>query len=153
MKSKLEHWLKEENLTKIKDWMQDGCTLTDLATRMGISRATLRSWRAKHQELDDAINEGAIPADDGAENSLYKRVTGMTVTERHYEERYCKETQQFEKVLVKEVVKELPPDTKACIYWLQNRRPDKWKDKREIDLDSSSREFKMIIQGGEDLAE
>ena len=51
MKSKLEHWLKEENLTKIKDWMQDGCTLTDLATRMGISRATLRSWRAKHQEF------------------------------------------------------------------------------------------------------
>ncbi len=152
MKSKLEHWLKEENLTKIKDWMQDGCTLTDLAKRMGISRATLRSWREKHKELADVITEGAIPADNNVENSLYQRAVGMTVTERHYEERYIKETESFVKVLAKEVVKELPPDTKACIYWLQNRRPEKWQDKRDISPDKD-REFKMIIQGGEDLAE
>ena len=136
MKSKLEHWLLPENLKKIKEWMTEGCTLTDLSKRMGVSRATLRSWRAKHKELDETITDGAIPADSNVENALYQRAVGMTLTERYYEERYNKETQKMVKVLVKEVVKEVAPDTKACIYWLKNRLPDKWQDRREVVIDS-----------------
>ncbi len=26
-----------------------------------------------------------------------------------------------------------PPDTAACIFWLKNRQPDKWKDKQDLE--------------------
>jgi len=31
-------------------------------------------------------------------------------------------------------MKYYPPDTKACIFWLTNRRPDLWSDKVRIDV-------------------
>lgn len=41
-----------------------------------------------------------------------------------------KEKDDMEKmVITKEVVKEVIPDTTAQIFWLKNRRPDKWRDK------------------------
>ena len=29
----------------------------------------------------------------------------------------------------------IPPDTTAQIFWLKNRRPDKWRDKQKDDTD------------------
>ena len=34
-------------------------------------------------------------------------------------------------VITKETKKEIPPDTLAQIFWLKNRKPDKWRDKPE----------------------
>ena len=28
----------------------------------------------------------------------------------------------------------VPPDTTAAIFWLKNRRPDRWRDKQDIKL-------------------
>lgn len=36
-------------------------------------------------------------------------------------------------VLEKKVVKEVQPDVTAQIFWLKNRRPDKWRDKRDVE--------------------
>lgn len=38
-----------------------------------------------------------------------------------------------ELVVTKEITKEVLPDTTAQIFWLKNRRPDKWRDKRDIE--------------------
>lgn len=34
-----------------------------------------------------------------------------------------------ELAVVKKVTTELPPDVKACVMWLKNRKPDVWRDK------------------------
>lgn len=39
---------------------------------------------------------------------------------------------RYKMVLVEEKTKEVTPDTTAQIFWLKNRRPDKWRDKQEI---------------------
>jgi hypothetical protein len=36
-------------------------------------------------------------------------------------------------VKVKTVTKEVAADTTAMIYWLKNRKPDKWRDKPDSD--------------------
>ncbi|OES45244.1 hypothetical protein [Domibacillus iocasae] len=36
-------------------------------------------------------------------------------------------------VLEKKVVKQVSPDTTAQIFWLKNRKPAEWRDKREIE--------------------
>ena len=28
--------------------------------------------------------------------------------------------------------KEVPPDVRAAVFWLKNRRPESWKDRREV---------------------
>lgn len=38
-----------------------------------------------------------------------------------------------ELVVTKEVTKEVLPDTTAQIFWLKNRRPDRWRDKQDIE--------------------
>ena len=32
-------------------------------------------------------------------------------------------------IVTKRITKEMPPDVTAQIFWLKNRRPDKWRDK------------------------
>lgn len=39
---------------------------------------------------------------------------------------------KYKSVLVEEKTKEVVPDTTAQIFWLKNRRPDKWRDRQDI---------------------
>jgi hypothetical protein len=40
---------------------------------------------------------------------------------------------KYKMVVVEEKVKEIAPDVTAQIFWLKNRRPDKWRDKQEVE--------------------
>ncbi|NLY80102.1 MAG: transposase [Lysinibacillus sp.] len=40
---------------------------------------------------------------------------------------------RYKMVLVEEKTKEVVPDVTAQIFWLKNRRPDKWRDKQDIE--------------------
>ena len=37
-------------------------------------------------------------------------------------------------MLVERKVKEVEPDTTAQIFWLKNRKPDKWRDKQDLQV-------------------
>lgn len=70
--------------------------------------------------------------------------------------------EQFPKtkeVLAERKVKEVVPDTTAQIFWLKNRRPDKWRDKQDMELFGevkttnpyaglTTEELKKLIHGG-----
>lgn len=46
---------------------------------------------------------------------------------------------------VVELEKEVPGDVTAQIFWLKNRRPEKWRDKPEMDkADEMSEQLKNI---------
>lgn len=42
-----------------------------------------------------------------------------------------------ERIIISEVDKEVTPDTTAAIFWLKNRKPKEWRDKRETELSGS----------------
>ena len=55
-----------------------------------------------------------------------------------------------------EYIEHYPPDTTAAIFWLKNRQPGKWRDKKEVEnqvklgdeLESmSDEELAAIIRG------
>ncbi len=70
--------------------------------------------------------------------------------------------EQFPKtkeILVERKIKEVVPDTTAQIFWLKNRRPDKWRDKQNVELSGqvetnnpyaglTTEELKKLIHGG-----
>lgn len=41
---------------------------------------------------------------------------------------------KYKLVATKEVVKQMAPDTTAAIFWLKNRKPNEWRDKRETEI-------------------
>lgn len=126
MKSKYNDWLEKEKLILIEGWARDGLTEEQIAHNMGIRRQTLFKWKNEYSDIGDALKKGKEVADYEVENALFKRALGYD-----YEEIISEKTSDG-KTHIKKVKRHVPPDTTAMIYWLKNRRPDKWRDRIEV---------------------
>lgn len=132
-KGKYEYWLTPEGLLKLEGWARDGLTDEQIAENMGINKATLYRWKEKYCDICDTLKRGKEVVDFQVENALLKRALGYEYEE--VSEKYESGTLTEKKVTKKQAV----PDTTAQIFWLKNRRPDKWKDKQDVQV---SRELK-----------
>jgi hypothetical protein len=107
-----------------------GYTDRQLADFFNVNERTINRWKIDHPEFCQSIKDGKEFADIDVVDSLYKRAIGI-----EYEEIELKTDGKNKS---KRVVKKLiPPDTTAQIFWLKNRQPQKWRDKQEIDHQSS----------------
>lgn len=133
-KGKYEYWLTPEGLLKIEGWARDGLTDEQIAKNMGITAKTLYAWKNKYGEICKSLKRGKEVVDRLVENALLKRALGYSYTEITYEGG----------VETKRVVKEFVPDTTAQIFWLKNRKPEDWRDKREITTDDNDQVMEFI---------
>ena len=104
---------------------------------MGIRAATIYDWIKRFPQISDALKKGKAPVDAEVENALLKRALGY-----EYEE-VTTEVEEFPtgktdedgnpikivRTRTKRTTKMVIPDTTAQIFWLKNRRPDRWRDK------------------------
>ena len=56
-------------------------------------------------------------------------------------------------VVTKEVIKEVVPDVTAQIYWLKNRKPNVWRDKREVEDNVAIDKLDQILAELKETAE
>lgn len=149
---KYQQWLEPEGLTLLEGWARDGLTDEQIARNMGISRSTLSDWKTKYSDISDALKRGKEVVDIQVENALLKRALGYKYDEVTREKVKDPITGFSCLTITKKVTKEVVPDTTAQIFWLKNRRPDKWRDKppeatgpadtaKEDDLSRSLREM------------
>lgn len=131
-KGKYQEWLEPEGLLKIEGWARDGLTDEQIADNIGISRSTLNSWKDKYSDISDTLKRGKEVVDRQVENALLKRALGYEYTETIRE--YIPELDEMK--TTKKVTKQVVPDTTAQIFWLKNRKPDKWRDKLNRDCSS-----------------
>ena len=117
--AKINEWLEKDKLVLIEGWARDGLTEEQIAKNMGISRATLYEWKKKEVNILNTLKKGKEVIDFEVENALLKRALGYEYEEKTYENG----------VLTKSITKHVAPDTTAQIFWLKNRKPDKWRDK------------------------
>ncbi len=69
---------------------------------------------------------------DAVERALLKRALGFSHEETHTEEMIDKATGEIlETAKRRSVKKEIVPDVRALLFWLKNRRPDRWRDRLE----------------------
>lgn len=141
-KGKFEKWLTVEGLLQIEAWARDGLTEEQIAANMGIVRSTLNEWKTKFPDISDTLKRGKAIVDIQVENALLKRALGYTYVETTREQviDYDKTTgvpigSHME--ITKEVTKEVQPDTTAQIFWLKNRKPDVWRDKRDVGVEGT----------------
>lgn len=129
-KSKANEWLTEDKLTLLTAWARDGLTNLQIATNIGIVESTLYEWLNKHKEISESLKKGKEVTDIEVENALFKKAIGYRYDEVTHERIYFKTKDEYEVVETKRVTKEVQGDITAQIYWLKNRKPDKWRDKR-----------------------
>lgn len=127
-RSKLyEEWLREESLLLIEGWAREGLTDKQIATeKIGVNERTFERWKSDYKPIKTALKKGKAPVDFKVENALLKKALGYD-----YEEE-VQERMSDGKTHIRRVRKHMPPDTTAMIFWLKNRRPDKWRDHPEI---------------------
>ncbi len=129
-RSKYEYWLTDEGLSLLEGWARDGATDEIISQKVGINPATLYDWKKKYPKIAESLKKGKEVVDIMVENALLKRALGYTFTEIKTEE-----SAEGEKIT--RTVKEITPDTTAQIFWLKNRRPDRWRDKQDVSLNGS----------------
>ena len=124
-KGKFDRWRTKEGLTLLEGWARDGLTDEELAGRMKISLSTFYAWKEKYSDISEAIKKGKEVIDFEVERALLKKAMGYTYTETRKEI----DANGKKKVIVTE--KHVEPDTVAQIFWLRNRKPDKWRNNPE----------------------
>lgn len=132
-KGKYEYWLTPEGLLLLEGWARDGLIDEQIAENMGIVPSTLYRWKNEHEEISEALKKGKEVVDRQVENALLKRALGYSYEEVTKEICENPETGNLEMKITKKVKKEVVPDTTAQIFWLKNRRPDKWRDKQSME--------------------
>ena len=140
-----EEWLKKDALEVLRGWARIGLTDEQIAKNCGIATGTLYEWKKKYPEIAEALKKGKAWADTEVENALFRRAIGYDYDEVTTENG----------VETKRVRKHVVPDVTAQIYWLKNRRPDLWRDRRDRSEDDEGGDGKEtgVVMMPEVLAE
>lgn len=110
-------------LTEIEDWVRNGATDEDVRKKLGISESTFYEYKKEFSEFSESLKKSKDFVDAQVESALLKRALGYD---------YQETTQEITadgKKHIKKITKHAFPDPVAAIFWLKNRRPDKWRDK------------------------
>ena len=122
-----------------------GLTDKQMASAFDVSEQTFNAWKNKYPEFLASIKEGKERADAKVIQGLYNRATGYEYKEDYVEKVKIPGKSHINKKgelievgggerLKKYVItKRMAPDVTAQIYWLKNRQPEHWRDKKDVE--------------------
>lgn len=87
-------------------------------------------WLNRFPSISAHLKAGKAPVDIEVENALLKSALGFEYEETITEIEELGNGKQ--KKQIRKVKKYAPPNSTAQIFWLKNRRPDRWRDKQEF---------------------
>lgn len=116
-------------LAAVQGWARNGLNNDQIAHNLGINRATLYKYKNEYEEFAEALRKGKEVVDFEVENALLKRALGYDVVEETVE------VSDKDGKKVKKVTRHIPPDVGAAAFWLKNRKPAEWRDRREIEAE------------------
>ena len=153
-KAKYIDWLTEDGLLLIESWAQDGLTQEDIAANMGIALSTLKVWRNDYPAISAALKKGKEIADYRIENALYTKALGYTMEVQtpfktkhiEYDPETGKKISEHEEVVHATKTIHVPADVTAMIFWLKNRRPDKWNDRAKVTVSADVEDLTPLAE-------
>jgi hypothetical protein len=104
-----------------------GATDQELADFFGVEVRTLYRWKSEHEAFCQALKAGKDSADERVERSLFARANG-------YEHDEVDIRVVGGEIVQTPIRKYYPPDTTAAIFWLKNRRPERWRETKAVEL-------------------
>ena len=100
-----------------------GAINREIARSFGVSERTIGNWLRQHPDFKEAVLHGRLEADSCIAERLYERAKGCVLP-------IVKIVEIDGKPQEVRYQQQLPPDTRACIFWLRNRRPQNWSEGR-----------------------
>lgn len=125
-KPKVDYWLTDDGKTLLTGWARQGLSNAQLAKNMGVSEGCFYRWKAENNEIYEAIQKGKDVVDFEVENALLRRAMGQEVIE-------YKEVETEDGTRTEKIVKNMPSDATSMIFWLKNRQPERWNDRRQVE--------------------
>lgn len=149
--SSADYWLSKDGLFLLKSWCRDGVALQDIASNMNISPSLLSQWRKRYPDIDKALSTGKEIVDYKVENALLKSALGFKTKEITVTIGRKKGSDgEWYDILKETKEKVYAPNVTACLAWLNNRKPDKWKKNRDnlVELEDDENNVKITIVRG-----
>jgi hypothetical protein len=104
-----------------------GLTNNEMASAMNVEVGAIQQWKVDHPEFRKAIERGGVHADAKVAQSTYHRALG-------YRAPAVKIMQHEGEPIIVPYTEHYPPDTQAARLWLTNRQPEKWRDRRDVNV-------------------
>lgn len=115
---------KPEYCKQVEKLCRLGATDKEIADFFGVTEQTVNNWKESHPQFFESLKKGKALSDANVADRLYKRAMG-------YSHRAVKIFNDNGEPMRVDYIEHYPPDTTACIFWLKNRQPKKWRDKIE----------------------
>lgn len=140
-RGKYEYWLTDEGLIKIEGWAKDGLTDKQIAHNVGVAERTFTEWKRRFDALTAVLKRGKEVVDRQVENALLKNALGFEYEETKTIIEIMPDGERKQRI--EKVKKYNPPNPTSQIFWLKNRKPADWRDRREVD--ANVKEEKIIF--------
>lgn len=128
-------WITEEGLIKVKGWAMDGLSNKQIAHNIGITETTLYEWIKSYPVFSEALKQGKEVIDRQVENALLKSALGYESEET---KTYMKDDGNGKQTKhVERTKKQVQSNAAAMIFWLKNRKPQDWRERKETELSGS----------------
>ena len=130
----------QPRLLEIAAWCRDGLDDKQIAERLGISHESFYKYKREHVEFSDTLKETKEIADIKVENSLNKNANGYDYEEQTVvmkKEVIYKDGKRVKEVTYPEIItltKHKEAETRAQMFWLQNRKPKEWRNQSQVEL-------------------
>jgi len=106
---------------------EGGFTDELLAKLFKTTVTSIKTWKNKYSDFLAAIKKGKEEHDTGnVENALLQSAVGYEHDDVHI-------SNYQGEITITPITKHYPPNATSLIFWLKNRNPDRWRDKREIE--------------------
>ena len=125
-----EDLAKKVDFNYIRKLALSGMTDVQIGAALGVTEMTVNRWK-EDQRFALALKKGKGEADQRVVESLYQKALGY-----EYEEVVVRSLGKGksgkEITTTHKTMKFMAPDTTACIFWLKNRQPSLWRDRKEL---------------------
>jgi hypothetical protein len=121
----------EPRLIEIEGWARDGLIDEQIAKNLGVAYSTFKGYKQMYPALMAALKRGKEVIDRQVENALLKRALGYEYEE--VKQIIEKDEKGKDRKRIEKTIKQIIPDVTAQIFWLKNRKPHEWRDKRDIE--------------------
>lgn len=140
-RGKYHKWLTDDGLILIEGWARQGLNDEQIAHNIGITTKTLYEWKKRYSAISEALKKGKEVVDFEVENALLKKALGYS-----YKEETQEEGLDGELTTTKVVIKHMPPDITAQIFWLKNRKNMYWSNKEEAEIEKIKADKDLTVE-------
>ena len=126
-------------ISDIKDWIMSGDSVRTICKKLVISPDTWYRYCNDHESLSELVVMGRSVLNNEVEKSLIKLCTGYEYEELKTiveEDKSGKKHTRIEKTK-----RHQPPSAQAISFFLRNRCPEEWSERKELIIDTSQNEL------------